>query len=165
MSIYRLFLMRHGEASWATDDIFRPLTERGKRQVQVSGKWMNKKKYIPDAIFYSPSTRTRETRLILGAVIAASIDCQDTVLQSLYECSTASIKDTLHSRPLSLNTLLIGHNPGLTDFVNWLCGNDFGIDDNLFDFGTGSLCVLEYTLENQVITFGCGNLVDSIHTW
>ena len=62
MSLYRLFLMRHGEAGWAKDDFSRLLTGSGRRQIKISGNWMVEKNYIPSLTLYSSSIRTQETR-------------------------------------------------------------------------------------------------------
>ena len=155
--------MRHGEAGWARDDFSRSLTVSGRRQIKISGNWMVEKNYIPSLTFYSSSIRTQETRSILGQILAVASDHQAITMDSLYDSTRDSIRDTLCSIPPSPDILLIGHNPGLDDFVSWMCGVESSTFDQLFVFNTGSVCVLQYALENNEITFGSGHILDSMH--
>ena len=163
MLVYRLFLIRHGEAGWAKDDFSRSLTVSGRRQIENSGNWMAEKDYVPSLTLYSPSVRTQETRSILRDILIAASDHQAIAMDPLYDSTRTSIRDALSSVPLSQDILLIGHNPGLNDFVSWMCGVDSGSFNELFNFNTGSVCILGYTLENNTITFGCGHILDNVH--
>ena len=154
MSLYRLFLMRHGEAGWTKDDFSRSLTVSGRRQIKISGNWMVEKSYIPSLTLCSSSARTRETQSILRRILTVASDHQAVTMDSLYDSTRESIRDAL---------LLIGHNPGLDDFVSWMCGVDSSTVDDVFNFNTGSVCVLQYALENNAITFGSGHILDSAH--
>ena len=155
--------MRHGEAGWTKNDFSRPLTASGRRQIKISGNWMVEKNYIPSLTFYSSSARTQETRSILGHILTMTSDHQAIIMDSLYYSTRESIRDALCSKSPSPNMLLIGHNPGLNDFVDWMCGLESSSFDRSFDFNTGSVCVLEYALENNAITFGSGLILDSVH--
>jgi phosphohistidine phosphatase len=155
--------MRHGEAGWTQDDFSRPLTVSGRRQVKILGNWMVEKNYIPSLTLYSSSVRTQETRSILGHILAVASDHQAIRMDSLYDSTRDSIRDTLCSMSPSPDILLIGHNPGLDDFVRWMCGVDTSSFDQLFVFNTGSVCVLQYALENNAIIFGSGHILDSMH--
>ena len=163
MSLHRLFLMRHGEAGWAKDDFSRPLTGSGRRQIKISGNWMAEKSYIPSLTLCSSSARTRETQSILRRILTVASDHQAVTMDSLYDSTRESIRDALVSKSSSSDILLIGHNPGLDDFVSWMCGVDISSVDELFNFNTGSVCVLQYALENNAITFGSGHILDSAH--
>ena len=163
MSLYRLFLMRHGEAGWIKDDFSRPLTVSGRRQIKISGNWMNERGYIPNLTIFSSSARTRETQSILRRILRVASDHQAITMDSLYDSTRESIRDALFSKSSSSDILLIGHNPGLDDFVSWMCGVDISSVDELFNFNTGSVCVLQYALENNDITFGSGYILDSLH--
>ncbi len=124
---------------------------------------MVEKKYIPSLTLYSPSIRTRETRSILGNIVAMGSDYEAIIMNSLYDSTRESIKEALFSKSPSSDILLIGHNPGLNDFVSWICGVDSSSFDEPFNFNTGSVCVLQYVLENNAITFGSGQILDGIH--
>lgn len=163
MSSYRLFLMRHGEAGWTVPDFSRPLTASGRRQIKTSGNWMVEKSYIPSLTLCSSSARTRETHSILRRILTVASNHQAIIMDTLYDSTRESIRDALFSKAVLSDILLIGHNPGLDDFVSWMCGVDSSSVDELFTFNTGSVCVLKYALENNAITFGSGHILDSLH--
>ena len=54
-----LLLLRHGKSDWSagTDDLHRPLKNRGKRGAQRIGTWMWQQDLVPDHIISSPATR------------------------------------------------------------------------------------------------------------
>ena len=155
--------MRHGEAGWTKDDFSRPLTVNGRRQIKISGNWMVERGYIPSLTLCSSSARTRETESILRRILTGASDHQAITMDSLYDSTRESIRDALFSKSSSSDILLIGHNPGLDDFVSWMCGVESSSFDQLFVFNTGSVCVLQYALENNAITFGSGRILDGMH--
>ena len=124
---------------------------------------MNERGYIPNLTIFSSSARTRETQSILRRILRVASDHQAITMDSLYDSTRGSIRDALVSKSLSSDILLIGHNPGLDDFVSWMCGVDSSTVDDVFSFNTGSVCVLQYALENNAITFGSGHILDSVH--
>jgi phosphohistidine phosphatase len=161
--MYRLFLMRHGEAGWAKNDLLRPLTAQGRIQATVSGNWMREKEYFPTTIYCSPSERTLETVAIVEKILGTAGNCGVKVVDSLYDSTISTIKNTLQSNFSSRSMLLIGHNPGLMDFLTWMCGVESDLHGGFFDFSTGSVCILVCSLENQAFTYGCAHIIDSIN--
>jgi phosphohistidine phosphatase len=121
-----LYLVRHAKSSWkdlSIDDFDRPLNTRGKKDAPLMGKILSKKKINVELIISSPAKRTRDTAII----IADKIDFSDKIIfnKSLYEASTDDLLAVIKNFINNLNNvMLIGHNPGLTNLVNYLCKED-----------------------------------------
>jgi phosphohistidine phosphatase len=65
-----LWLMRHGEAAGSDasgTDHGRPLTERGRQQVQQFARWLAERAQAPDVVWHSPLRRARETAELMAA--------------------------------------------------------------------------------------------------
>ena len=65
----RLILARHAKSSWSyphLSDIERPLNKRGKKAAPIMGRALRDRNLIPEAIFASPSVRTRKTSALLA---------------------------------------------------------------------------------------------------
>ena len=60
----QLILLRHAHAESAgagEDDAGRPLSDTGRTEARVAGKWLREHGIGLDLVLCSPSTRTRET--------------------------------------------------------------------------------------------------------
>ncbi len=113
----RLILMRHAKSGWddpRMDDIDRPLNARGQRNAVTMGAWLKAKRYIPDQVLLSSSTRTRETleRVTRGLGLRPDM----TVLDALYLASEHRILSAL-KKAMGDCVLLIAHNPGIGEFT------------------------------------------------
>jgi phosphohistidine phosphatase len=122
-----LILVRHAKSSWkyiSLDDFDRPLNKRGKRDAPLMGKLLNEKKFIPDFIISSPAIRASSTAKIIAEKLnypTNKIFWED----SLYEASANDIlKVITNVDEINKTLLIVGHNPGLTNFSNYLT-NDF----------------------------------------
>jgi phosphohistidine phosphatase len=117
-----LLILRHGKSDWGagTDDFRRPLKDRGKRGAQRIGVWLAQQGLLPDYVVSSPAERAlvtaEKTCKVLGlgvqlihgdrAVYAAGL--QD-LLQVLAACPDTAQR-----------VLLVGHNPGLEQLLEYL---------------------------------------------
>jgi phosphohistidine phosphatase len=120
----RLMVMRHAKSDWANpklSDHDRPLNERGLRTAPQMGKYFVKHNVIPKVVLASTAVRVRETL----ALMLAEWPSEPEVFfeQSLYLASV----ETLGSHVRGLHSdwrdvLIVGHNPGLADFVSRLAG-------------------------------------------
>lgn len=118
-----LFLIRHAKSSWAEShltDFERPLNQRGIESIQTMGKLMVKKNVTIGHLFASSSARTHATALGLMSVMGINSP-KVSFHEELYHASyrtllkfTCSISNQLD------NVALVGHNPGMTDYVNYL---------------------------------------------
>jgi len=132
----RLTLVRHAKSSWKNAglaDIDRPLNGRGKRDAPRMGGLLAEAGIVPDIILASPARRARKTATLLAAAIPGA---KERILfdPALYEASAAVLLERVRSFDESWqHVMLVGHNPGLTDFANLLATADV---DNLPTCGT-----------------------------
>jgi phosphohistidine phosphatase len=119
-----LLLMRHAKSSWADagqPDFERPLNERGRTAAPLMGRFLHRQSLAPDAVVCSPAERARETLAL--ALAAAELTCPVRYDARIYEASTADLLAVVNETPEPAASLLIvGHNPGLADFIHLLSG-------------------------------------------
>lgn len=118
-----LTLVRHAKSSWSDpslSDRKRPLNKRGKRDAPEMGRRILAHDIRPSQIISSPATRAWST----AKIIAAEISYPPEFLQRedrLYLASLRGILEVVAAQDAGFNNLMIvGHNPGLTDFANFL---------------------------------------------
>jgi phosphohistidine phosphatase len=118
-----LILIRHAKSSWAIpdqSDFDRPLNERGRRDAPDMAKRLLEKKFSIDLIIYSPAVRTTETMHTFQK--ALNLDARKCLSKDdLYLAPSFVIAETIAQLDEKINTvILIGHNPGITEFANSL---------------------------------------------
>lgn len=119
----RLILLRHAKSSWADEtlaDFDRPLGKRGERDAPLMGLRLRARRERPSLILTSPAKRARRT----AELIAQALDYPREFLQperQLYLADAATIAAVVKAQPRQFSSLIVvGHNPGLTDFANRL---------------------------------------------
>ncbi len=120
-----LLLLRHGKSDWGMDtaDYNRPLNNRGKRNTQQIGEWLNEKKLTPDLIISSPALRALTTAEIVCEAMGLSADSIQTD-KNIYEASLPALQQVLLDIPDSIKRfLLVGHNPGFESLLSYLAPN------------------------------------------
>ncbi len=134
-----LTLMRHAKSSWTSgslSDKQRPLNARGERDAPLMGQRLVEHGIRPSLILASPAVRAWTT----AQVIAREIGYPMEFLQredGIYMASLERLLDTVVAQDNGFNSLMvIGHNPGLTVFANFLSP---GITDNLPTAGVVSV--------------------------
>ena len=118
-----LTIGRHAKSSWkdtSLSDKNRPLNRRGERDAPIMGERIHAHGIRPSLIVSSPATRAWTT----AKTIARAINYPLEFLQkdeNLYLASLDDILDVVVAQDNSFNNMmLVGHNPGLTDFANFL---------------------------------------------
>ena len=118
-----LTLVRHAKSSWkdtSLADRDRPLNKRGKRDAPEMGRRIADAGIRPSLIVSSPAVRAWTTAKIIANEIGYPLE----FLQrdsALYLASVNGILDVVVSQDAGFNNMmLIGHNPGFTDFANYL---------------------------------------------
>ena len=134
-----LTLVRHAKSSWKDGDLSdreRPLNERGERDAPLMGKRIVAAGIRPSLIIASPAVRAWTT----AKIIAEEIGYPREFLQrekTLYLASLDHILDILVAQDADFNNvMLVGHNPGMTTFANYLSP---GVTDNLPTAGVVSV--------------------------
>ena len=118
-----LTLLRHAKSSWkdaSLQDRERPLNDRGQRDAPVMAERIKDAGIRPSLILSSPAARAWTT----AKAIAHEIGYPAEFLQQderLYHASVRSLLGVISEQDPSFNNVMIvGHNPGLTDFANYL---------------------------------------------
>lgn len=150
----RLILMRHAKSSWenpTSGDHERPLAPRGQRSAKALGGWMRDKGWLPDQILCSSARRTRETLDGLGLDVSAEY------LDDLYHASATQMLRML-GQASGKNLLMIGHNPGISDFADQIV--DDPPEHPKFDtFPTGATLVVDFQTDDWSAAGWRGGLV------
>jgi len=122
-----LLVVRHAKSSWedsSLDDFHRPLNERGEKDAPRMGKRLYEKRLNPDLVLTSPAIRAFNTALAIAEILkipSAHIKAE----QKLYHASEDTLLNFLRKSPDAADCImLVGHNPGLTGFVNDLLDED-----------------------------------------
>ena len=118
-----LYLMRHAKSDWhsaAKSDFDRPLNPRGARDATRMGQWLNKNNIAPSLILSSPAERAKQTAVAVVEAMGLAAE-QIQFNKDLYLADRPTLLHILHSVPEQTETvLLVAHNPGLDDLVEWL---------------------------------------------
>lgn len=114
-------LLRHAEARpphGRQDDFDRVLSRRGEADAERLGAWLRAQDLGFEAVYCSPAVRTRST--LAAALPRHVLDAQ--LLPRLYLADVATLLGVLDAAPASGRVLLVGHNPGLEQLAQALCG-------------------------------------------
>jgi phosphohistidine phosphatase len=123
----KLFLIRHAKSDWSNpllDDFDRGLNNRGLKDAPFMAKLLKDKNIIPDLIISSPALRTKLTLEFL----LKELNYKNEIIydKSIYEAPYLNLKEVVNKVEEQFDILfLVGHNPGLCDFVNFLCEESF----------------------------------------
>ncbi len=140
----RLILVRHAKSSWANSDLpdkDRPLNERGRGAAGKIGRWLSRKGYQPQQVISSDALRCRETWEIAAGELAPVADVRFERL--LYLASADEIFDVLRTANAD-DVLLLGHMPGIGDFVRRLRRDPPPFHDMFQKYPTAATTVLEF---------------------
>ena len=136
-----LTLLRHAKSSWkdtSLGDRDRPLNKRGERDAPRMGRRIDAAGIRPSLIVSSPAVRAWRT----AKIVARTIDYPTEFLQrenGLYLASLDELLDVVMQQEEGFNNLMVvGHNPGLTDFANFL---QPGLTNNLPTAGVVSVTI------------------------
>lgn len=143
----KLLLLRHGKASGQPQfkDSERPLTTIGETQSRCISDWLKQAALYPDCWLVSSAKRTLQTAEIIRSGLGQQESVQN-VSDSLYLASAEHLLTTLQSIPDTAQcTILVGHNPGLSELLLRLAGGQikqFKLASDVM--GPATLAVLEF---------------------
>ena len=134
----KLLLVQHGEACAKDVDPQRPLTERGREDVQRLGSFLARAGIRAERVIHSGKLRARQTAESLGGMIAAGV--------ALEESGLINPKDNpkafdWQSDSWDRDTLVVGHLPFMAKLVTHLVTGDANRFINAFR--PGSIVCLE----------------------
>jgi len=154
-----LTLIRHAEAGSAHGsrirDCDRPLTERGRKEARELGLRLAGMGFMPDRIWCSDAERAEVSARILSSEL--SLSGQSIELRpSLYLAHTTAISEMIAAADSEIHSLVVvGHNPGLSELVDWLC------EKNGFALATCGMARLELAIRDWgQLDEGCAERVE-----
>lgn len=118
-----LVVIRHAKSDWgqAAPDEERPLNERGRREAPLVGRWLADHVEGLDLVVCSPATRARQTWRLVSAELEAKVRTHYD--QRVYAAGPQELMSVVEELDDEVGTAaLVGHNPGLTELVETLCG-------------------------------------------
>tara|TARA_R110002072_G_scaffold16048_1_gene63471 strand:+ start:51667 stop:52137 length:471 start_codon:yes stop_codon:yes gene_type:complete len=136
----KLHLIRHAQASDSKKslDIDRNLTLKGKRQVEELSNYLSGKIDRTD-VWCSDANRTKET----FEIISKNSQFSNVLYRlDLYLCSKEEILDQLWEQSVGTEIVIIGHNFGISDLLNYFTDQTISIRTGEYfcvDFGDLSL--------------------------
>ena len=140
----RLFILRHGKSDWGAGqpDFDRPLAGRGRSGAQKVGAWMKDEGLLPDRVISSPAQRARET----AESVCRSLGLKERAIcfdERIYGGSVAEMLAAPADHAADARqVLLVGHNPGLEELVEFLARGPLAQPDDGKLLPTAALAVL-----------------------
>ncbi len=136
----QLLVLRHAKSAWDTDaatDFERPLAKRGKKDAPRMGQWLREYELVPDHVVCSPAERARQTAVAVCKQLGLD---KKTIHwdEHIYLGTTEALLQVLGDCPPAAGrVMIVGHNPGLEDLVEYLCGAvDAPVDGKLLPTAT-----------------------------
>src|SRR5690606_26498878 len=118
-----LTILRHAKSSWSKaglPDEERPLNPRGERDAPVMAGRISDAGIRPSLIMSSPAVRAWATAKIIAKAISYPIEFLHRE-DDLYLANLERLLDLFSRQDNAFNSVMvIGHNPGLTEFANYL---------------------------------------------
>lgn len=121
-------MLRHAKSSWdnpSLDDFHRPLNERGERDAPRMGKRLRKSGVLPDLICSSSAVRAITTARMAAEELGYTKAIREE--KGLYHAGSEGILSIIrHFDDGHETVMIVGHNPGFTDFANELLNEEIG---------------------------------------
>lgn len=150
-----LYLCRHAKSDWNQDlpDHDRPLNTRGKKSAPVIGTVWKSNAPLPDLWISSSARRARDTAALM--INHLRIPVELIIEPNLYHAGIQAWLGVIHQLDQQQDAAaLFGHNPGITDVVNYLC------DANISNIPTCGLVRIDFYLDDwRLISARTGILV------
>ena len=121
-----LYLMRHAKSSWSNtvlSDRKRGLNSRGQRDAPRMGRILSER-LRPISPHVSPALRAELTWTGICSTWPALAMLDHSVDEALYTFSSIDLFNWLRRKDGDESMFIIGHNPALTELVNYLAPSD-----------------------------------------
>jgi len=141
----QLIIIRHGKSDWAENgisDFERPLNHRGHKNALEMAERIIKKNLVPQFIVSSPAKRALTTARHFADVWQIP---RESIQQeiSVYEANTMALLNVVNRLSNTYDQVaLFGHNPGLTDFVNYLA------NAHIYNLPTAGTVVIDFPFDD-----------------
>jgi len=141
-----LYLMRHAKSDWhsaAQADFERPLNSRGSKDALRMGQWLDAQGLRPQVMLASPAQRARQTVLAVAETLGTK-DNEVVFKQDLYLADRATLLNILRTISDTMDSvLLVAHNPGLDELVEWLAPESPPLSESGKLMTTAAIAVFE----------------------
>lgn len=117
-----VIFLRHAKSDWhagATDDLSRPLADRGRAAASVVGSFLAEAGHVPNLVLCSPALRAGQTAEI--AIAAGDWTCPTETVDELYYGTVDDMVTLACKRQVPL-LMLIGHEPTMSSALEYLTG-------------------------------------------
>jgi phosphohistidine phosphatase len=153
----QLIIVRHAKSDWGDfnlKDFDRPLNHRGHKNTPEMVERLVSKGIKPNAIISSPALRAITTAKYFASGWSLNAD-QLTTNASIYEANTKTLLNVINGLDDQFNCIaLFGHNPGLTDLLNYLT------DEYIANMPTCSVAIIEFPFDEwKLISGDTGKLI------
>jgi phosphohistidine phosphatase len=144
----QLIVVRHGKSDWAESgmsDFDRPLNHRGHKNAVEMAERMSRKSLIPALIVSSPAKRALTTAQHFSTVW--NMPNQNIQREpSIYDENTTALLKVVNKLNNDYDRIaLFGHNPGLTDFINYLANT------HLYNLPTAAVAVIDFPFDDWLL--------------
>jgi phosphohistidine phosphatase len=141
----RLILLRHAKSSWKNPglrDFDRPLNSRGKHNAPMMGKRLVTKGVLPKILISSPAKRAWKTAVLVGKELGYS---KGSIIAdpAIYDAGMNDLLKLVRNFQDDWDdVMLVGHNPGLTEFAEYLTGEE------LVNLPTCAVCCIDLPIDS-----------------
>jgi len=141
----QLLLVRHGKSdkeNFNLKDFDRPLNHKGNKNSVAMAEKLLKKGVTAPLIVSSPALRALSTAKHFADVWNIPVEKIHTNL-SIYEANTTALLQVVNGFSNNYQTIAVfGHNPGFTDFANYLS------DADIYNIPTSGVVRIEFDLDD-----------------
>lgn len=152
----KLWLIRHAKSDWsspAESDFQRPLNARGERDGPRMAAWLSAQEDPADWLWSSDALRTQQTAAFVVQAFSLS-DARWAEDHRLYGAGPETLLSVIRETPPDASSaVVVAHNPGMTELVNLLAGEQ--VIGNLPTFGVARF---EVPGDWADVNFGRGRL-------
>ena len=153
--IKTLYLIRHAKSDWSDGDLSdfeRGLKKRGLRDLETMSSYLSLQGLKPDLMLSSLALRAQITAVELGKKIGYGGRIH--YMEELYSSRPETLMNVLTLQDDSYGSIfLVGHNPELTEFANFL------IDENFLKMPTLGVLALRLDIDSWAdIAERCGEI-------
>ncbi len=151
-----LFLNRHAKSSWdhaGLRDFDRPLNDRGMRDAPLMAERLADRREQVDAILSSTANRALSTAMFFKEKLSPALGMDTT--DDIYAAGVRTLLKVLCQVDDQIdNLIMFGHNPGFTDFANYLS------DSDIYNIPTCGIVKIKFEVNSWAeVSGGTGDLV------
>lgn len=157
-----LLIFRHGKSDWdsaASSDFDRPLAKRGRKAVKRMAHWLREQNLLPQRILSSPAERARQTAVRLCRFVEIP-ESRIVWEEAIYAAEVEDLLAVLaNDSGQNGRLMIIGHNPGLEELVEYLAGKPIEAPTGTPALPTAALARLTMPHDWRRLESGCARLV------